>query len=324
MPAPNLNQPCVLIVANNYHHSLVTFFVSRGFQVLDCKLKSEAELIALPELKRVCGIITDTRLIIRETLLKHIPKLRWIGRLGSGLEHIDLQALQARGIVCVSTPEGNALAVAEHCLGLYLALLRGIVRANSEVQEKVWKRNENRGTELANCKVGIIGYGNTGKAFARLLACLGVEVLVYDKYKIIEQDIDEAGIIPATLKQIFAQVDTVSLHLPLTEETRYYADTEFFQRFHKSIFFINSSRGQIVDTDSLISAYEQGIFRGVALDVLENEKLSKWGTKENEQFAQLQAMPNFILTPHIAGYTFQSLEKMSYLLCQKLKALTLV
>lgn len=315
--------PCVFIVANNYHNSLEAFFSSRGLKVINVETNSEAELFALPELKNVRGIVTDTRLHIRENLLDQAPNLRWIGRLGSGMEHIDVQALHSRGIFCISTPEGNSLAVAEHCLGLYLALLRRIVLANQEVCSQIWRRNENRGEQLQGKKVGIIGYGNTGKAFAKILSLLGVEVLAYDKYKRIDSDID-LPVQPASLDMIFAEADMVSLHLPLTEETHYYANLNFFQRFYKRILFINSSRGKILDTEALLLAYDKGLIRGAALDVLENEKLDKWTEKDRQIFQSLKTKPNVILTPHIAGYTFQSLEKMSALLCQKLKALGLV
>lgn len=318
-----LSQPCILIAANNYHSCMETFFTNRGFKVLVVKSTSERELLDLPEWKRVHGIVTDTRLQIRKSLLDHTNELRWIGRLGSGMEHIDVEALHARGVFCVSTPEGNALAVAEHCLGLYLVMLRRVVQANNEVREYIWRRNENRGEQLHGKKVGIIGYGNTGKEFAKILTLLGVKVLAYDKYKRIDKESD-FPVIPASLDMIFAEVDMVSLHLPLTVETHYYADLDFFQRFYKRILFINSSRGQIVDTQALLTAFEQGWIKAAALDVLENEKMSNWTAQEHQIFETLKSKPNLILTPHIAGYTFQSLEKMSTLLCQKLMALGLV
>ena len=239
------------------------------------------------------------------------------------MENIDVPFAESKGIKCLHAPEGNRDAVGEHAIGMLLALLNNLLRADKEVSNGVWIREGNRGTEIQGKTFGIIGYGNMGSAFAQRLKGFGVTVLAYDKYK---KNYSDEYTKEATMEELFEKADIVSLHLPLTEETHYLANNNFFKKFKKNIYFINTARGKNVKTDDLVEQIKSGKVLGACLDVLEYESISFEALDPNkmpEAFKYLVQSDKVILSPHIAGWTYESHEKIAETLVRKILALKL-
>ena len=264
------------------------------------------------------GLIINSKIFCGAELLNKATNLRWVGRLGSGMEVIDTTACGERGVKYFNSPEGNRNAVAEHALGLLLDLMNNITKSNSEVKQGKWMREPNRGEELSGKTVGIIALGNTGEAFAKILRGFDVTVLAYDKYK---KGFGTDFIREASLDEIYEKADVISLHLPLTEETKYIVDEKFLNNFRKPIYLINTSRGQVLKTTALIAAIHLGKVKAAALDVLENEKISQLNEQEKHWFDTLIKEERIILTPHIAGWTVESKRKIAEVVINKIKKL---
>jgi D-3-phosphoglycerate dehydrogenase len=267
------------------------------------------------------GIVIRSRFKIDQTFLDKATNLQFIARVGAGLESIDCEYAQSKNIALIAAPEGNRNAVAEHSLGMILSLFNNLNQADAEIRAGHWNRESNRGHELEGKTVGIIGYGNMGKAFAKKLGGFEVEVLCYD----IQENVGDANARQVSFAEFQEKVDVLSLHLPWTPETDKMVDAAFINGFAKPLWIINTSRGKNIVTADLVAALQSGKVLGAGLDVLEYEKLSFETLFQDattpEAFQYLLNAKNVILTPHIAGWTFESHERLAQVIVDKIKAL---
>lgn len=267
------------------------------------------------------GIVIRSRFKIDRTFLDKAKNLQFIARVGAGLESIDCDYAISKGIHLIAAPEGNKNAVGEHALGMLLSLMNKLNRADRLVREGKWIREGNRGFELEHKTIGIIGYGNMGKSFAKKLQGFDVKVLCYD----IQENIGDQNATQVSLKEIQEKADVLSLHIPWTPETDKMVNAEFIYSFAKPFWFINTSRGKNVVTADLVDALKTGKILGAALDVLEYEKLSFENlfidSEKPAAFNYLLEAENVLLTPHIAGWTYESHEKLAQTIVNKIKAI---
>lgn len=303
----------VVLITAPVHPFLPDYLQSKGYEVW-YRPKAQWEDLE-GQWDQVVGLVLTTRWSLGAERLALLTQLQWIGRLGSGMELIDLAAATAKGIRCESSPEGNAPAVGEQALGMLLSLLHRIHSSQAEVRQGLWIRDANRGTELGGKTVGIIGYGHTGQAFARVLSGFGVAVLAHDKYK---TGFSQGQVQEAALDHLLKVSDVISFHLPLSAETQHYANAAFFEQLGQQPYLINTSRGAVVQTSALLNAVQKGLVRGAALDVLETEPLSANSPAERAVLADLLSFPQVLVTPHIAGYSHEAYERMARVLVKKL------
>jgi len=260
------------------------------------------------------ALIINSKVVCDRAFLDRVTHLEFIGRLGSGLDIVDLPHAEKIGLKIISSPEGNANAVGEHALGMLLMLMQKIYPAYELLRQGKWIREAHRGEELRGKTVGIIGFGHTGPAFAGKLAGLEVDILAYDKYK----EINDDNVTSSSLDALLERSDVVSIHLPLTDDTQGLVSDSFIKSMKPGSILINTSRGAIVNSASLLRALLSDHLGGVCLDVLENEKPATWTREEQTLYKELLTHPRVAATPHVAGWTYQSLRLIAEVLLQKI------
>ena len=298
-----------VLIVDEVHPSMAEGLTNLGFEVKTRTDLSLAEFTSI--LPAFDGLVVRSKFKITAEILTDTT-LTFIARAGAGLDLLDVDACLSRGIAVFSANEGNSDAVAEHVIGQLLSLAHKLHTSDTEVRHGLWEREGNRGFELKGKTIGIIGYGNMGKAVASRLSSFGMTILAYDKYA-------PSADYSSTMEEIFEQADILSLHIPLTSETRGLISVEFIESFKNPILLINSSRGPIAPLEPILHGLRSGRIKGLALDVLPNEKLSTWSPVEKELFAEIAAYPATIFSPHVAGWTTESYYKINEVLLEKIK-----
>lgn len=304
-----------VLISDRTHEVLPQRLREAGFEI---RVETDHDYESLVQAAQGCeGLVVRSKVNIDSAFIDRVPSLRCIGRVGAGMETIDVNYAEAHGVRCLNSPEGNRDAVGEHAVGLLLSLLNNIARADAEVRRGLWQREANRGYELGPLTVGIIGYGNMGQAFAKRLSGFGCRVIYYDKY--LDNLEKLVNLERVSLETLQREADVVSFHVPLTEETHHYLDAEFIAAMAKPFYLLNTSRGAVVDTEALVAGLESGKVRGAALDVLEYENMQADGLGDVPECVHyLQRSPRTVLTPHVAGWTVESKYKLAAVLADKM------
>ncbi|HAS46199.1 MAG TPA: phosphoglycerate dehydrogenase [Microscillaceae bacterium] len=301
-----------ILIIDKMHPSITTLLQSHDIQADYRPDISRREILDL--IGQYDGLMVRSKTSINEEILEKATKLQLIARAGAGLDKIDLAKAYQKNIKIINAPEGNRDAVGEQAIGMLLVLMHNVLRSDVEVRHKVWKREANRGVELMGKVVGIIGYGNMGRAFAQRLSSFGCEVIAYDK----RPNRGDAYARQVAMQEIYERAQILSLHVPLEDDTHELIDEAFLDQFKHPIFLVNTARGKVLKLAALQKKLEEGKVLGAALDVLENEKLDKLTPEQAQTFEQLRQSPQIIFTPHIAGWTHESFQKINEVLVDKI------
>ena len=308
-----------ILIADKTHPVLLERLEAAGHHcttMADCTYDS-----LLAAVQDYDALVVRSKVVIDRNFIDHARHLRCIGRVGAGMETIDVDYAEQCGIRCLNSPEGNRDAVGEHAVGLLLAMFDHIARADNEVRQGLWQREANRGLEVKGHTVGIIGFGNMGGAFAQRLQGFDCTIIAYDKYK--PQGYAPTYVEEVSLAELQQRADVVSLHVPLTDETHYMVDEAFIAAFDHPFYLINTSRGAVVKTRALADGLERGLVAGAALDVIEYEDMTRDGIADSDVPADLQYLrqsARTVLTPHVAGWTVESKYKLAAVLADKINA----
>jgi len=307
-----MTHPKVLIT-DGVHPLLIKGLEDLGFE---CIYQPKILLSEVHEVvNQYQGIIINSKIIVDKRMLDNAVQLKFIGRLGSGMEIIDQVYAKEKGVAVLSAPEGNCNAVAEQALGMLLSLANKSLQSDNEVRQFIWERERNRGFEIMGKTIALIGFGHTGSTFAKKLRGMDMRILAYDKYK---KEYAPDYVKETTMEEIFKEADIVSFHLPLTDEILGLVDHNYINRFEKDIIIINTSRGKVIKTSDLIQSLKSGKVAGACLDVFENEKPNTFTETEKELYSQLYQFPNVILSPHVAGWTIESKKRLASVLLTKI------
>ena len=306
----------ILLLDKN--HPLITEQLSEKGFVLEEDFSSSYEQV-LEKIHLYEGIIIRSRIPLDAHFLEKAKNLKFIARVGAGMENIDTTKAQELGIKLINSPEGNKDAVAEHVIGTLLVLMNRLFISSNEAKKGIWLREENRGEEILGKTFGIIGYGNMGKAVAKRLSGFGCKTIFYD----IKPNLSDEFATQVSLEELQENADILSLHTPLTEDTLYMIDEEFISKMKKNFYFINTARGKNLKTSALVNALKSGKIKGACLDVLEYEKTSFENLEmKHEDLEYLLNSEKAIITPHIAGWTHESKIKLAQVIVDKILAFT--
>ena len=305
-----------ILIIDLMHESITSMLNNIGYEV-DYEPTISIEDI-YKKISNYVGLIVRSKIKVDKNLIELGTNLKFIARAGAGIDQVDEAFLKAKNITLLNAPEGNRVAVGEHAVGMLLCLMNKLNTGNLDVKNGIWNREQNRGYEIAGKTVGIIGYGHMGKSFAECLVGFGCNVLAYDKYRTNYADFCAQE---ACLETIFQTSDIVSFHIPLSSESRAWANTEFFNKFKKPIWLINTSRGEIVPMKAVVESINSGKIIGAGLDVLENEKLKTLNEEQQQYFNELVKSDKVLLTPHVAGWTHESYIKINEVLVEKIEQL---
>lgn len=305
-----------ILITDYVYPELPQWLAGKGYEVEYNKNITREEVKS--RIGEFHGIVINSKIIMDEPMIRLGHQLEFIVRLGSGMEIVDIPFSRSQDIRVINTPEGNSGAVGEHTLGMLLSLCNNLCRGNTEVKKLFWKREANRGNELRGKKIGIIGFGHTGSQFAYTLQGLGIEVWAHDKYKRISQA-ERPYIKESSLDGLLDNVDIISFHLPLTKETIHFCDDSMLSRCRDEVIIINTSRGEVLDTKALIRALHKGKVKGACLDVFENEKPDTYSKEEERMYKELFSFSNVIVSPHVAGWTHESLLRIAKLVLERIE-----
>ncbi|MDN3203513.1 NAD(P)-dependent oxidoreductase [Algoriphagus sediminis] len=303
-----------VLIIDEMHKSIITLLEEINLKADYRPLIKREEILEI--IDGYEGIFIRSKTSMDRELLEKGKNLKFIARAGAGLEKIDQDYVKSRNIELFHAAKGNRDAVAEQAIGGLLALFNHLLKADREVRKGVWDREGNRGIELKGKTVGIFGYGNMGKAFAKRLKGFDVEVLAYDKYK---SGFGDRDVKEVSMEELQEKAEILSIHVPLTDETRMFFDDKVISGFKKPIWLINTARGEVISFSSINRALDKGQILGAILDVLENEKFDQFTPAQKEEFDRLASRENVLFTPHVAGWTFESYEKINEVLVKQIR-----
>ena len=309
-----MNEKKRVLIVDDMHDSILPLLRDEGFDPVYLPIITRHEILEI--IHEFQGLIIRSKTTVDQELVDKAADLQFVARAGAGIDKLDEAYLKSKGIVIVNAPEGNRDALAEHTLGILLSVLHRLNFSYQQIKKGKWDREGNRGIELKGKVVGIYGVGYMGKSFAKKLSGLGCEVIGYDKYN---HDFEDEFVKEVSLEEFFEKTEILSIHIPLTDETRYLFDREYLSKFKNLKVLVNTARGEVLRTSDLVELLEENVIYAAALDVLENEKPATYTDEEKELIKRLTKQPNVIVTPHVGGWTFESYQRINEVLVKKLR-----